>query len=316
MGPGPGARGPGPGPGASGKGMEGRGREGRGREGLGREGRGWEGRGREGRGLLAPTDPPLDARYSHIVYWAPSDRGGRQARSLFAAWVAHYPGDGWAPAGNHQQPGYEQFEFNLHLVTRREVALVPEAEFCSRRANGATPLVHFYGHCQFAGKASIASFAVQTCAALSRAQRRLVPDFCAYVHEVSKQSKSSAAEKFRGNKALSAVAVRRALGQPLKYEGATYPSVRVAAAATGAHRDTIRANAEIIKRPACSQRRRRLSSLAPSGAKLAPGKRQRQRRQPAPSGQLAPSGKPAPRRRQLAASGRGAKLVPRKRQLE
>ena len=273
--------------------------------------------------LLAPTDPPLDARYSHIVYWAPSDRGGRQARSLFAAWVAHYPGDGWAPEGTHQQPGFEQFEFNTHLLTRRGVALVPEEEFCSRMATGATPLVHFYGHCQFAGKSSIASFAVQTCAALSREQRRLVPDFTAYVHKVSKQSKSSAAKNFRGDRANSAVGVRRALGQPVKYEGVTYPSLRAVAAATGVHRATITANAEVMKRPACSQRRRRPASSgklapsgkpAPSGAKPAPGQRR-----PQASGASCPRGgaKLAPRRTYLdVSSGSDAKLVPRKRQRE
>ena len=163
--------------------------------------------------LLAPTDPPLDARCSHIVYWAPSDRGGRQARSLFAAWVAHYPGDGWAPEGTHQQPGFEQFEFNKYLATRPGVALVPEEEFCSRMAKGATPLVHFYGHCQFAGKSSIGSFAVQTCAALSRKQRGLVPDFTAYVHKVSQQSNSSAAENFRGDRANSPAGPTRAVRQ-------------------------------------------------------------------------------------------------------
>ena len=266
--------------------------------------------------LLAPTDPPLDARYSHIVYWAPSDRGGRQARNLFAAWVAHYPGDGWAPEGTHQQPGFEQFEFNKHLVTRLGVALLPEEEFCSRMAKGTTPLVHFYGRCQFAGKSSIGSFALQTCAALSRKQRRLVPDFTAYVHTVSKQAKSSAAKNFRGARANSAVGVRRALGQHVKYEGVTYPSVRTAAAATGVHRATITANAEVMKRPACSQRRRRPASSgkpAPSGAKPAPGQRR-----PQASGASCPRGgaKPAPRRRQPAASGSGAKLVPRKRQRE
>ena len=266
--------------------------------------------------LLAPTDPPLDARYSHIVYWAPSDRGGRQARSLFAAWVAHYPGDGWAPEGTHQQPGFEQFEFNKHLLIRPGVALLPEEEFCSRMAKGATPLVHFYGHCQFAGKSSIVTFAVQTCASLSREQRRLVPDFTAYVHTVSKQAKSSAAKNFRGDRANSAVGVRRALGQHVKYEGVTYPSVRTAAAATGVHRATITAHAEFMMRPACSQRRGRPASSgkpAPSGAKPTPGQRR-----PQASGASCPRGgaKPAPRRRQPAASGNGAKLVPRKRQRE
>ena len=145
---------------------------------------------------------------------------------MFAAWVALYPCDAWEPVGRHQQRGFEQYEFNMHLVTRPEVALVPEEDFCSRRAAGTTPLVHFYGQSQFAGKASIGSFAVQTCAALSIQQRRLVPEFYAWVRTFSKRSKSSAAKDFVGESPNSAEGVRRALGQPVVYEGVQH-STRV-----------------------------------------------------------------------------------------
>jgi len=279
-GPGPGPPGPGPpSPGSPGFGPAG--------PGPGPPGRG-PGRPRPRPARVSSLGrPPLDERHYRLVYWGPSDRGGRPARSLFAAWLAHYPGDGWAPKGAHQQAGFEQFEFNKHLVARPGVALVPEEEFCSRRAAGTTPLVHFYGHCQFAGKASIASFAVQTCAALSREQRKLVPDFTAWVRQVSTRTQSAAAKDFRGARANSSDGARRALGKPVVYEGVEYPSVRAAATATGVHRATITANAERRKR------RRPASSGATRAAK---------RRRPAASGvEPAASGvEPAPRRRHAA----------------
>ena len=197
---------------------------------------------------------------------------------MFGAWVRLYPGDGWEPRGKHQQPGFEQFEFNKHLLTRLGVALVREEDFCSRLSKGTTPLVHFYGHCQFAGKAAIGSYATRICGALSREQRKCVPEFKAWVYAFVKRSRSAAAKEFLGDRSNSAAAVRRSLGNPVVLAGAKYPSVRAAAAATGLHRNTITAHVNVRKRPACSgaapaSKPRRSTPRASSAAKLATRRR-------------------------------------------
>ena len=150
---------------------------------------------------------------------------------MFGAWVSFYPGDGWEPSGTHQQSGFEQFEFNKHLLTRFGVALVREDQFCSRSSKGTSPLAHFYGKCQFAGKASIGSYAARICGALSRSQRRCVPEFVDWVREFVKRSQSSSAHTLRRSPKCAA-AVRRAMGQPVVIQGVKYPSLRAAAART------------------------------------------------------------------------------------
>ena len=138
------------------------------------------------------------------------------------------------------------------MLTRLGVALVREEDFCSRLSKGTTPLVHFYGHCQFLGKAAIGSYATRICGALSRKQRKCVPEFVAWVYAFMKRSRSAAAKEFLGDRSNSAAATRRSLGHPVVYAGLKYPSVRAAAAATGLHRNTITAHVNVRKRPACS----------------------------------------------------------------
>ena len=97
-----------------------------------------------------------------------------RARQFLGAWASLYPGDAWVPTGTMQQPGYEQYEFNRNLITRRGVALLPEEQLCSRLSAGTTPHFHFYGKGRFTGKAAIGAYAIRTYAALSRKQRKRV----------------------------------------------------------------------------------------------------------------------------------------------
>ena len=117
---------------------------------------------------------------------------GPHARHFLDAWARLYPGDAWVPTSTMQQPGYEQYEFNRHLIIRLGVVLLPEEKWCSRLSAGTTPLFHFYGKGRFTGKAAIGAYAIRTYAALSLKQRKRLPDMALWVHEFSKRSGSAA----------------------------------------------------------------------------------------------------------------------------
>ena len=139
----------------------------------------------------------------------------------------------------------------------------------------------FYGKGRFTGKAAIGAYAIRTYAALSRKQRKRVLAMGLWVIAFSKRSRSTAGREFSGRRHCSSLGVQRSCGRAVSYEGVTYPSLRAAAAATGAHRNTITAHARPVnmrKRPACggtllASKRRRSTQSAGSDAKLAARRR-------------------------------------------
>ena len=163
---------------------------------------------------------------------------GDASLALFRHWWRLRPPAGWEPRGKVGcVRGYEQYRYDRHMAT----LLTAQHLFCEQQARSSVaPFVHFYGRGQFYGKSQVFRWCSSLHRDMSMSQRGHAPGFHAYVLRKRPASGAKhAMQQCRGRRKNS-VAIREAMGHPVRFGGKRYPSLRAAAESAGVSRSKMR----------------------------------------------------------------------------